>query len=346
MTKYCQSRVIKEKFVPSLLSGIPLFLFRKLTKTDLIIPYYHAVSDKEILHIKHLYQFKNVKQFKDDLNFLLKNFKPVSLFDVICFVRNDNPLPEKAFLLTFDDGFREIHDIVAPILLEKGVSATFFINSGFIDNRSLCYQHKASLLVEYLQESTSLNMGKKINEILTKKSINNGDIASCILSIKYKQKDIINEIAQSINIDFNDYLLKKEPYLTSHQIQILIKQGFAIGAHSIDHPLYSLLTLEEQVYQTIESVNYIREKYCLNYGAFAFPHSDNGVTKEFFTQIHGSGLVDISFGTGGMIKDAIPNHFQRFSLEKPAISAKKIIAYQYARKLVRRVRGNGEIDRA
>lgn len=337
---------IKQNIVSSILSAVPISFFKKLAKTDMVIPYYHAVSDEEILHIKHLYKYKNIRQFKEDLNFLLRNYTPVSLFDAISFLKNNKPLPEKAILFTFDDGFREIYDIVAPILLEKGVPATFFVSSGFIDNENLAYQHKASLLVEYFKEATSLNIREKINEILAKNGVNYEDIASGILSIKYQQKDVIDEIAQSINIDFNDYLLKNEPFLTSHQIQRLIKQGFAIGAHSIDHPLYSLLTLKEQVYQTIESVKYIREKYCLNYGAFAFPHSDNGVTKEFFTQIYGSGLVDISFGTAGMMKDTVPNHFQRFSLEKPVIPAKKIIAYQYARKLVRQMRGDGEIDRA
>lgn len=339
--------MVKEYVKYQIASWLPQSLISgRLMQTNLIIPYYHLVSDDEILHIKHLYKYKNIRQFKEDLNFLLQNYIPVSLFDAINFLKNNKPLPEKAILLTFDDGFREIHDIVAPILLEKGVPATVFVSSGFIDNENLAYQHKASLLVECFKEATSLNLRKKINGILAKNGVNYEDIASGVLSIKYKQKDIIDEIAQSININFNDYLLKNEPYLTSHQIQRLIKQGFTIGAHSIDHPLYSLLTLKEQVYQTIESLKHIREKYCLNYGAFAFPHSDNGVTKEFFTQIYGSGLVDISFGTGGMIKDAVPNHFQRFSLEKPVIPAKKIIAFQYTRKLVRQMRGDGEINRA
>ena len=182
--------------------------------------------------------------------------------------------------------------------------------------------------------------------MLLKNGIECNDIKSGILSIKYHQKDLPDKIARLMNVDFDDYLLRVKPYLTSNQIEILIKQGFSIGAHSIDHPLYSLLTLKEQVNQTIESMKFIRRKFCLNYGAFAFPHSDSGATKQYFTQISDGGLVDISFGTGGMIKDTIPNHIQRFSLEKPVRPAKKIVAYQYARKLVRQVRGTDKIVRA
>lgn len=256
-----------------------------------------------------------------------------------------NFITQKHFIVNFDDGFREINDIVAPILLQKGISGNVFVNSAFIDNKTLCYQHKASILAEHIQKTVSISEKENIKEMLLKNNIVCNEIKSGILAIKYSQKDLLDKIALLINVDFEYYLSKNRPYLTSDQIARLITDGFTIGAHSIDHPLYSLLTLEEQLSQTIGSLKFVRETFNLNYGAFAFPHSDNGVTKEFFTQIHNSGLVDISFGTAGMIKDAIPNHFQRFSLEKPAIPAKKIIAYQHARKLVRQVRGDGEIDR-
>ena len=83
----------------------------------------------------------------------------------------------------------------------------------------------------------------------------------------------------------------------------------------------------------------------MNYGAFAFPHSDNGVTKQFFEQMYSTGLIDISFGTGGMIDDTFQINIQRFSLEKPIMPAKNIIAYQYARRLFKQMKGDGAIVR-
>src|SRR2546427_8484513 len=60
-----------------ILARSPLSLLRRLTGTNLIIPYYHIVSDEEILHVKHLYQYKTTTEFKEDLDFLLKNYLPV-----------------------------------------------------------------------------------------------------------------------------------------------------------------------------------------------------------------------------------------------------------------------------
>ena len=314
-------------------------------KTNLIIPYYHVVSDGEVLHVKHLYMYKNSKQFKDDVDFLLKNYSPISLFDLLANVKNSFSLPKKALLLTFDDGFREINDVVAPILLEKGIPATFFINSAFIDNKKLCYQHKASVLIENFQKTGFSSVEKKVTEILLNNNVESNDVISGLLSINYQKKDLLEQIARLIDVDFNDYLSRNEPYLTSNQIDKLIKDGFTIGAHSIDHPLYASLPMEDQLYQTIESVKVIKERFCLDYGAFAFPHSDNNVSKRFFVELYNSGLVDVSFGTSGMLIDSFPNNLQRFSMEKPLLPAKRILALQYTRKLFKLLTGRSKIIR-
>jgi peptidoglycan/xylan/chitin deacetylase (PgdA/CDA1 family) len=136
-----------------------------------------------------------------------------------------------------------------------------------------------------------------------------------------------------MNLDFGDYLLANRPYLASEQINRLIDKGFAIGAHSIDHPVYSSLSLEDQLHQTIESVRRVREIFHLRYGAFAFPFSDHNISKAFFAKLSNSGFVDLSFGTAGLVDDDVPNHLQRFSLEKPAVSASRILRFQHVRKL-------------
>jgi peptidoglycan/xylan/chitin deacetylase (PgdA/CDA1 family) len=179
----------------------------------------------------------------------------------------------------------------------------------------------------------SLRLEERLSGILQVNEIEFDDIKSGILSIHYHHRHLLDEIAQVMDVNFDDYLLMNKPYLTSDQINSLIARGFTIGAHSIDHPFYPSLSLKDQLHQTVESVKEIREKFCLDYGAFAFPHSDSGVPEKFFIESYKSGLVDVSFGTGGMLDDNIKNHLQRFSLEKPSMPAKNIIAIQYARRI-------------
>ncbi len=339
------NRQLRQKIIFRIFASIPFSFLERLTRTNLIIPYYHIVSDEEILHVKHLYEYKTTREFKEDMDFFLKNYFPMDLIEILNYMKAGRPLPKKAFLLTFDDGYREMSDIVAPILLEKGIPATFFINNAFIDNKQMCYLNKVSLIVEQFQKSWSSSLAEKLSGMLHSNEIVSRDVRSGILSIKYQQRDLLDEIANVMNIDFSDYLLVNKPYLTSNQINKLIESGFTIGGHSIDHPLYSLLSLEEQLHQTIESVKFVRERFHLSYGAFAFPHSDHSVSKEFFARLSHSGLIDLSFGTAGLIDDSVPNNLQRFSLEKPVVAAERIVAFQHARKLKKLITKNSIIIR-
>lgn len=73
------------------------------------------------------------------------------------------------------------------------------------------------------------------------------DIENYLLKIDYKNKEKLDTIAQLINYNFNDYLAKQKPYLTSQQIKELIQQGFYFGAHSKNHPEYQFIDLKEQI---------------------------------------------------------------------------------------------------
>jgi len=314
-------------------NGISFPIIKQAAGRKLIIVYYHLWSDENVPHIKNLYKFKNQSQFSTDLDFLLKNYKPLELKQVIDCLKNDRLLPPDSFLLTFDDGLREIYDVIAPLLLDKGVPATFFLSTSFIDNYNLGYNHKASLLVENIRKGISARLREDIRKILIGTSMQYNEISDRILKIDYSKKEILDRIAYMLGINFQEYLDQKKPYLTSSKIKALIDKGFTIGAHSIDHPYYSTLSLNEQVEQTILSARQIRETFELDYGAFAFPYNDAGVYPKFFTIIKESGLVDITFGK--MLAKGLRSHMQRISLEKPIRPAKEIILREYL-KLFRR----------
>lgn len=321
-----------------LINIIPFPLIKRIGSGKLIILYYHVVNDEDVPHISYLYKYKRTRQFFDDLEFLLKHYSPIGLLDVIHWAKGKNILPPNCFLLTFDDGLREIHDVIAPILLDKGIPATFFISSAFLDNQELCYLHKASLLAETIREGISSGAEGEIRGILLKMGLSFSQLSEGVLKVDYKRREVLDRIAEALQVDFQEYLDEKQPYLTSSQVKGLIDQGFTIGAHSIDHPYYSTLSLAEQLEQTIVSVKQIREKFGLDYGAFAFPHNDNGVSQEFFQKVQESGLIDITFGTGGMLDGGLRNHRQRISLEKPLLTARELIAWQYTRKLYKRLK--------
>ena len=316
-----------------LAQAMPTGILAGLFPIGLFIPYYHLVGDLEAVHVKHLFPHKNVREFVADIEFLASHGHAVGLKDVIDHVQGRATLRNPSFLLTFDDGYSEMASVVAPILLRKGIPAAFFLNPGFIDNAAMSFANKASLLVE----EQILDPGRfreGLERVPAFRDIPPEEAAGRILAIPYRQRGLVDEIAGAVGLRFDDYLRRRQPYLSGDQIRDMIRDGFCFGGHSLDHPLYADLSLEDQIQQTLASVNLVRERFQLDYSAFAFPHYDRLVTRTFFERIRGS--VDVTFGTAGILTDQVAPNLQRINFEKTLQPARAILARQILKKRVYR----------
>src|SRR6266487_5171211 len=118
-------------------SHIAFPALRTMTRVNPLVTYYHVVSDRDVPHVDNLYLFRSVSQFKRDMDAFLKFFRPITLQEFLESLNGERLMPRNAFLLTFDDGLKECHEVVGPILAQKGIPATFFLCSAFVDNRNL-----------------------------------------------------------------------------------------------------------------------------------------------------------------------------------------------------------------
>ena len=308
----------------------PFELLRNHANVNPLIINYHVVSNKHLPHISQLYPYRDVKQFIDDLDFLLANFYPINLENLLESSKNNTKLPVNSFLITFDDGFKEIYDIVMPIMMKKKIMPVIFMTTDYIDNKILGNDQKKSLIIEEIKKNKKSEY--KTKKLLNVNDQNQNELVKSILKIPYHEKDILDMIAGKLDIDFNKILENNKPYLTSEQIKKLMGIGFSFGSHSIDHPYFAELSLEEQINQTIASMNYICNNFEINYRVFAFPYWDGKISLEYFERI--SNDVDLTFGTQGLIDDPVKTNFQRISVEKYSYKAKNTIKSHYIRKLV------------
>lgn len=277
-------------------------LFRN--SAPVFMPFYHVVSNEQLPHILN-YNFRNTFQFEKELDYYLKYFKPVSLEELI-----KNPVPnEKVFHLSFDDGLKECAEIISPILLKKGIPATFFVNTGFVDNKLLFHKYKASLILGQLLKDSN----KEAEKILVENNLS----GNRILKAEISQISALDEVAKILGIDFNEFLKSQKPYLTTEQILILKNQGFTIGAHSYNHPEFWKISEVEQIEQVRKSMEWINKNINPSMKTFAFPFTDFGIPVSVLETIKNENICDITFGTAGLKFDNFESHFQRYPIEMP-----------------------------
>jgi peptidoglycan/xylan/chitin deacetylase (PgdA/CDA1 family) len=342
------SRSIAFRLLPSLAEFLPLKGMIRITGKRIIFPFYHLVSDEEIPHVKHLYKIRTTKEFIRDLEFFLKYYKPVGITEFLDSVKSGRPLPGNSFLLSFDDGLREFHDVAAPILRQKGIPAICFLNSGFIDNTGLFYRYKASLLIDRLQHGKDIDHKQKyLENWFLKNHIPFTPDYHGLLGISYADRHLLDELALQVDVHFDEFLQNHRPYLDSTQVRSLLEQGFSFGAHSIDHPEYRFLSEGEQIRQTAESIGAITGKFGIKEKVFSFPFTDHGVKKIFFDRVFNSPqpMADLTFGGAGLKEDSVPKNIQRIPFEGTSLDAKQILGTEYLYYMIKSIFGKNMIRR-
>jgi len=306
---------------------LPFKSWQWLWSERLFLPFYHLVSDESPAHVRHLYPVRTERQFRKDLDFLLKHFQPIDLQTLWEHVFEKKPFDRPVFHLTFDDGLRECHEVVMPILLEKGIPATFFLNPDFIDNQGLMFRYKASLLsVAHLEGVPHFQNP---------------------LAVKYENRHLLDIWAEAIGLDFAAFLADQKPCLSTVQIRAMQAKGFTFGAHSLDHPQYAQIPLDEQIRQTVESLSEVKSRFGVALNTFAFPFTDDGVGLEFFNIVQEKlGGPLLSFGSAGTKRDTVPTHLQRLAMERTALPARNVVSAEFAVSVLRKMLGKQTVKRS
>jgi peptidoglycan/xylan/chitin deacetylase (PgdA/CDA1 family) len=290
------------------------------------LPFYHVVSDQKLKHIQS-YPYRNEKEFEQELEYLLTYFQPVSLAELI----SGKTKKKYIFHLSFDDGLKECSDVIAPILIKKGIPASFFVNSGFVDNKKLFHKYKASLVLNELSNKPD----EEVQKLLIKKEFPGHEI----LKVEKQQEQVLDELAKLVGIDFNKFLAKEKPYLTTEQILDLKEKGFTIGAHSTEHEEFYRLSTEKQIDEIEESVKWVTKNIHPEIKAFSFPFTDDGVPAIVLKTIRDRKICDVSFRTAGVKYDEFDFHLQRYPVEQTGNFVENIkgeYVYFLLRKLLRK----------
>ena len=93
-----------------------------------VILNYHGVTERlplnsdesDGLHVSR-------DRFVEQLSFLQRNYRIISLSEYLRARREGRPLPPYSAILTFDDGFRNFLTVAAPLLSERNIPAAMFL---------------------------------------------------------------------------------------------------------------------------------------------------------------------------------------------------------------------------
>jgi peptidoglycan/xylan/chitin deacetylase (PgdA/CDA1 family) len=124
-----------------------LLRMRRRSTSWLTVLTYHRVArpdghrfDSDVIDV-------SPEAFDRQLELISRYFNVVTTKEVRDYFRGV-PLPKSPALITFDDGYRDNYEVALPLLRKRGLPATFFIASSFIEERKLFWWDRIAYVVK------------------------------------------------------------------------------------------------------------------------------------------------------------------------------------------------------
>ena len=145
-------------------------------------------------------------------------------------------LPERAAAITFDDGYADNVQVAFPLLRDAGLTATFFIATGFLDGGRMWNDTVIDAIRAWptdVLDGTELGIGRHaLRSAIDRRSA----IEACIGRMKYHpagdrgaQADALARMAGIV--------LSRDLMMTSADVRRLHRSGMGIGGHTVSHPI-------------------------------------------------------------------------------------------------------------
>lgn len=234
--------------------------------------YYHMVRDQTLPY--YFDRQTPPETFRNQIRFFKKRYEIISIYEALERIRCGESL-KRTLAITTDDGFVENHSVIAPILAEEKVTATFFLVGNCIDNRALMWRNKLLYIRNQLpaDKLDALMHRMAAEEAISPPLPGESVLAWSTRLWRMADKDRLSDRlwTEAGLMPIEEWLSVHRPFLSIRQIKELVSAGFDIGAHTKSHPYCHKLTYEELEEETIGSQRQIEALTGIPVNLFAYP---------------------------------------------------------------------------
>jgi peptidoglycan/xylan/chitin deacetylase (PgdA/CDA1 family) len=265
--------LLKNTLVPILASRPVCAIASRFVKPGIPIFMMHRMDSG-----KQPYTGMDPDHLRRCLEYLVKrNYRFISLEDLIKALRNDQPLPDKGVVFTVDDGFWDQAEIAAPVFLEYDCPATFFVITGMLDKSLWPWDVKASHLITSSNfEEIKITLGDQTYHLPL---INEHDRFHARKIIRDALKELDNEcmddMLEELAVATGNVISAAPPDhhrpLTWDSARQLEKRGIRFAPHSITHRMLSRLNEDTAANEIIGSWERLQNELALPSPVFCYP---------------------------------------------------------------------------
>jgi peptidoglycan/xylan/chitin deacetylase (PgdA/CDA1 family) len=240
------------------------------SRTLSILVYHRVVSDPDPLAPEQVC----AQEFDWQLAALARWFKVLPLTEAVVRLR-DGTLPRRSACVTFDDGYADNVTVALPILRRRGVPATFFLATSFVDGGRM-WNDSVIETVRAARGNTldAAALGLTTLNIATDQ-MRREAIARALAALKYlpqeERQNRVDEFAEQASRPLPSNLM-----MTTEQVRSLDAGGMEVGAHTVTHPILARLESARAENEIRDSKRGLEAMTGKRVGLFAYPNGRPG----------------------------------------------------------------------
>lgn len=225
----------------------------------------------------------------------------------------DGSLPRRALCITFDDGYADNEQVAAPLLRRLGLSATFFISTGFLNGS--CMWNDRIIEAVRATRCESVDPGVAglpalpLHSVQTRREAINR-ILEATKHLDHGERDAaVARIVERSATRPSAGLMMRE-----HQVRRLREFGMDVGAHTVSHPILARLAPDAAHTEIRSSKSHLEAITGSPVRLFAYP---NGVPRQDYATTHVDMVRDCGFAAAvSTASGAASRRSDRFQLPR------------------------------
>lgn len=241
-----------------------------------IVLRYHAITDgpREVLYAAPEICMP-VDAFRLQMAYVRRAYRVVSMDALVDALARGGPLPPRALVLTFDDGYADNHRLALPVLRHYGLAATVYLATGSIGDEGRLFWVSAARALALRAPAGVLEGPGGMRIVLPAGGGRGGAaraLTAALLPLDATARwDFLHRAATDAGIDLR--ALVGDAMLTWSEVRALHQAGWCIGAHTVTHPNLALTAPDEVRREIRDSRDAIAEALAAPVRHFCYPNT-------------------------------------------------------------------------
>jgi peptidoglycan/xylan/chitin deacetylase (PgdA/CDA1 family) len=253
-------------------SGLRFLLGRANLWSGVIVLNYHRVGSGNDSPFDRGLWSTDAETFSDQVRFCKSQLDVITPDDIPRVVAHGRG---RYALITFDDGYRDNYEIAFPILKAEGVSATFFIATGFVDFPRVPWWDEIAWMVRTSEQDRVGLAGWLPAPILFDEPDREGAIRTLLRAYKAMPAEstgrFLNAIAEGTRTGRCSADVGLSFWMTWNMLREMKAAGMTVAGHSVTHPIMARASRERQREEIIGCATRLAEELGEPMRHFSYP---------------------------------------------------------------------------